>query len=42
VAADGRFLMVKAEPKETPQSNETRIIHLQNWTQELRRLMPVR
>jgi hypothetical protein len=38
VAPDGRFLMVKGDANYLP----SRIVVVQNWTQELQRLVPVR
>ena len=39
LAPDGRFLMIKnASPSATPNS----IVVVQNWTEELKRLVPVR
>jgi serine/threonine-protein kinase len=40
VASDGRFLLVKGDPAEQPMAARPQIIVVQNWLEELKRLVP--
>jgi hypothetical protein len=43
IAPDGRFLMVKGRPGEPAGNNPTgNIIHVLNWHEELKRLVPTK
>jgi serine/threonine protein kinase/Tol biopolymer transport system component len=42
VAADGRFLMIKSEDRANDQTAGGRLIVIHNWSEELRRAIPVR
>ena len=42
VAPDGRFLMMKDAVQTTDSENPTRVVVVQNWVEELMRLVPVK
>jgi hypothetical protein len=42
VAADGRFLMIKKEDRSGDRPTDSSLIVIHNWSEELRRAIPIR